>query len=191
MAHKSILEIIKENPSGRFIALDFETATHDKTTVCQIGAVIIKNWRIEKSSKTFINPLVDEFNPICESITGIHLEDVQDAPLWTDIWPKMDKVIGNSPIICHNYGTERTAIVKSGAKYNTPSDYQYIDTLQLSRKLYPELPDHKLPTVLENVGLSIENHHDALDDAVGCANLFLKMVENQVKKYAAGRNYRK
>ena len=53
------------------------------------------------------------------------------------------------------------------------------DTLALSRRLRPDLPDHKLATLVERLPVDGVNSHDALDDALACAGAFFKLLETQ------------
>ena len=52
-----------------------------------------------------------------------------------------------------------------------------VDTLQLSRKLFPELNRHKLDIVAKHLGVSLKNHHRAVDDAHAAAEIFIKCIE--------------
>ncbi len=45
-------------------------------------------------------------------------------------------------------------------------------TVQLSRKAFEGLTNYKLNTVAEALGFPL-NHHDALSDALACANIML------------------
>ena len=52
----------------------------------------------------------------------------------------------------------------------------------LARCMYPELPNFKLDTLTKHLHVILENHHRAVDDAKATADVFVKMIENFVKK---------
>jgi DNA polymerase-3 subunit epsilon len=55
--------------------------------------------------------------------------------------------------------------------YNAPSvEFDYADSLTISRKLFPEMPSHSLDAMAERFDI-IFKHHDALEDAFACASI--------------------
>ena len=52
-------------------------------------------------------------------------------------------------------------------------------TLALSRRLRPDLPNHRLATLVELLPVDGVNSHDALDDALACAGALFKLLEPQ------------
>ena len=52
-------------------------------------------------------------------------------------------------------------------------------TLALSRRLRPDLPDHKLATLVDALAVDGVNSHDALDDTLACAGVLFKLLETQ------------
>ena len=50
-----------------------------------------------------------------------------------------------------------------------------IDSVELSRKCYPGLSNHKLNTVCAHLDIPL-NHHDALSDALGSALIFMNVM---------------
>ena len=51
----------------------------------------------------------------------------------------------------------------------------YIDTVTVSRKVYPELYNHKLNTVCEYLSIDL-SHHNGKSDAMGCLMILLKAM---------------
>lgn len=51
-----------------------------------------------------------------------------------------------------------------------------IDTVELGKTLIPDLNNYKLDTLCSRLGVSLENHHRAVEDAEATAELFLKML---------------
>ena len=56
-------------------------------------------------------------------------------------------------------------------------NYLSLCTVKTSRKLFPEFPNHKLNTVCENLNITLNNHHDALEDSRACAEILLQQEQ--------------
>ena len=52
----------------------------------------------------------------------------------------------------------------------------YACTVEISRKVWPDLPNHKLDTVAGHLGFTFR-HHQALDDARACARIVCAAAE--------------
>ena len=48
-------------------------------------------------------------------------------------------------------------------------DYEFYDTLCVSRRVLPDLENHQLQTVAAVCGYELEDHHHALADSEACA----------------------
>lgn len=160
---------------GRFVALDFETANGYRNSVCAMGLVLIVNWKIKNSFFSYINPQTNYWDSNCYRVHGIRQTDVLDSPTYEELWSSVDKIIGTSPIICHNKAFEKSCIDKCSMEFGTNCNYNYIDTLQIARNFYPNFPNHKLNTVCERLDIDLKHHHNALEDAMACAKIFLKI----------------
>ncbi|KMT33024.1 exonuclease [Melissococcus plutonius] len=62
-----------------FIAMDFETASHERHSACSLALVKVENSRIVDEYYTLIQPETQFFWKNIQ-IHGIHPEDVTDAP---------------------------------------------------------------------------------------------------------------
>jgi DNA polymerase-3 subunit alpha (Gram-positive type) len=171
------------NPGSRsfedeFIVFDIETTglSPIKDRITEIGAVKIRQGKLVDRFSELINPQI----PIPENIvklTGITDDLVKDKETIKEILPKFLEFVGDSPLIAHNASFDCGFIrAKAGEMGLTVSNVA-IDTLQLSRILLPELKKHKLDIVCEHLGISLENHHRAADDAEATALVMLKFIE--------------
>ena len=53
--------------------------------------------------------------------------------------------------------------------------FEYIDSCGIAKELLPELKNHKLKTLVKHFQLPKFKHHDAKEDAIACANIYLKL----------------
>ncbi|KPU43907.1 DNA polymerase III PolC-type [Oxobacter pfennigii] len=161
-----------------FVVFDIETTGLSSFTdkITEIGAVKIKEGQITDSFSALINPGVKIPRNIVE-LTGIDDEMVKDKPPISVVLPEFLSFIGDAPLVAHNakfdVGFIKQNARKLGAEINNP----VVDTLTLSRMLFPELKKHKLDVVAKHLGIKLENHHRAVDDSECTGRIFLKCLD--------------
>jgi len=160
---------------NRYVAIDFEKLDTLPISVCSIGVAVIENNKITDTFYSLVCPPTKNENYYCVQTHGLHYDDVKNAPKFNQIWKKVNKMIGKSPIITHNFGVERGCINACNEYYNTNYEYEYICTLALSRKYLNELPNKGLDTVCEALDYKMGYHHNAKDDAIASAEVFLRI----------------
>lgn len=160
---------------NKYAAIDFETMDTIRSSVCSLSVVIIENYKITNTFYSLVKPNTRYENPYCVQTHGLHYEDVKNAPTFPEVWKEVEKLIDGCILIAHNVGFEKSCINACHEEFGTNNDYEYIDTLSLSRKFLKKLNNHKLNTVCEHLNIDLKNHHNALDDAKACANIFIKL----------------
>jgi len=165
---------------GEFVVFDVETTGFSKEIdVCiEIGAVKVKNGVIVDKFSSFINQNVPIPKKIT-SLTGITDEMLVGKPLEKDVIPKFYEFIGNAVLVAHNSSFD-VGFLKSAVRRVLPDkevENTVLDTVELSRTLFTELKSHKLNLVANHLGVKLDNHHRAVDDAIATAEIFLKCTE--------------
>ncbi len=167
-----------------FVVFDIETTGLSKETesITEIGAVKVVDGKIIDRFSTFVNPE----RPIPTEITkltGITNEMVADAPVITEILPKFLEFCQDAVLVAHNANFD-TGFIRLNAERKCGIEVKntVLDTLELSRALLPELKKHKLDIVCEQLGVSLEGHHRAVNDAEATAEVFLKFIDMLVEK---------
>ena len=167
-----------------FVVFDIETTGLSKETesITEIGAVKVVDGKIIDRFSTFVNPE----RPIPTEITkltGITNEMVADAPVITEILPKFLEFCQDAVLVAHNANFD-TGFIRLNAERKCGIEVKntVLDTLELSRALLPELKKHKLDIICEQLGVSLEGHHRAVNDAEATAEVFLKFIDMLVEK---------
>lgn len=172
---KSISEIL-----DRYITLDFEKATPSAHSVCSVGLAVVEHGKITHRFYTLIKPLTNEMNPYAQEAHGLETDWMEFAPEMIDVMFKIDKIIGNSPIVGHHVGIERACIEYINEEYGMMFDYDYIDTLRLSKEMGYKKKCN-LEVVTEGIGYEFPHHHDPLEDALACRSILEEAVSRRVK----------
>jgi DNA polymerase-3 subunit epsilon len=161
---------------NEFAALDFETANKYPTSICSVGVVIVKNGQIIDKIYHLVKPEPEFYNYFNTRIHGLSEKDTQNARNFKDVWTEIDKKIGNLPLVAHNNVFERGCLKAAHQMYQMfYPNYPIHCTCQGSRKVYPDLENHKLNTVAAHCGYDLTNHHNALADAEACAFIAMKV----------------
>lgn len=161
-------------PDIAALCLDFETANYDAASAIALGLCAVdtageivfkQSWLMRPEGKLFIRrDFID--------IHGITPDMVRDAPTFRDLWPVFSPWFDEAPLlVAHNAGFDRRVLygTMTRAELVTP-DKNWLCTVQLSRRSWPGLYNHKLSTVSQHIGFDL-NHHDAGSDSEACAHI--------------------
>lgn len=153
-----------------FAAIDFETANNERTSVCSVGVVIVRNGEIVDFFYSLIQPEPNYYNYWCTQVHGITRCDTEDAPVFPKVWKQIEPLIEGLPLVAHNKAFDESCLKAVFRCYQMDyPDYPFFCTLTASRRALPDLENHQLHTVAAACGYQLENHHHALADAEACA----------------------
>lgn len=157
-----------------FVAMDFETASRKRASACSIALTLVENDQVTSKFYSLINPETS-FDWQNIKVHGIHEADVLDAPTFPMIWDHIQDLFASQQlIVAHNISFDNSVLKKSLERYAIPLvKYPTLDTVKTSRNFYPQFENYKLNTVCDQLNITLENHHNALDDSVACANILI------------------
>ncbi|MBE5880898.1 MAG: PolC-type DNA polymerase III [Lachnospiraceae bacterium] len=161
-----------------YVIFDIETTgfSNEKNNIIEIGAVKIQNGKITDRFSSYVNP--EEPIPFrIEQLTGINDSMVVDAPKIETVLPQFLEFCEGAVLVAHNADFDIGFIRVAAKRQNLAFDYTYLDTVALARVLLPNLAKYKLDHVAKALGVSLENHHRAVDDAGATAEIFEKFIE--------------
>ena len=172
-----------------FAAIDFETANSERTSVCSVGVVIVRDGEIIDSFYSLIQPEPNYYNWFCTQVHGLCREDTEESPVFPKVWKEVEKRIILSdedaqklgcpylPLVAHNKAFDEGCLKAVFQCYQMDyPDYEFYDTLWASRRVMPYLENHQLQTVARACGYCLEHHHHALADAEACATIAMKIL---------------
>jgi DNA polymerase III epsilon subunit family exonuclease len=185
-----------------YVVFDLET-TGAKAPPCritEIGAYRVANFEVTDEFHTLVNPEMP-IPPFISTLTGISDEMVKHAPKFCEVVDDFLGFIGDSVLVAHNARFDMGFLNHEvGRVYN---DYRVANpslcTVQLSRRLLPNIENHKLKTVANYFSVDLIHHHRASDDAHATAKIFVNLLKDLclhgvrdlagVKKFVAKTNY--
>ncbi len=158
------------------VVFDIETTgfSKNKDRIIEIGAVKVMNGEVVDHFSTFINPEVPIPYEI-EQLTSINDDMVINAPKIEEMLPKFLEFCEGCVLVAHNASFDIGFIETNADRQGIATDFTVVDTVGLSRILLPDLNRYKLNIVAKALGVSLENHHRAVDDAGATAEIYLKL----------------
>ena len=162
---------------GEFVAFDLETTGLDARTdaIIEIGAVRVRDGAVVDKFASFAQP-GRPLSAKTVSLTGITDEMLRGAPAPEDAVDAFLDWVGETPLCAHNAAFDTGFIREYCARSGRKFDPLYFDTLILAQYLCPKLPNHKLDTVANALGLPPFQHHRAYDDAETCALILVALT---------------
>ena len=164
-----------------FVVLDFETTGFSPNyhEIIEIGACKVVNGEILDSFSSFVNPR-REISKKTTNLTTITNDDVRKAPFIEDILPKFMEFCKGSILVAHNAEFDSNHLYHNLRRLNMYNGkIPFIDTLGVARARYnKKLKKFGLEDLCKMFGVSLDQHHRAIDDAKATALIFIKMLND-------------
>ncbi|QLY82022.1 PolC-type DNA polymerase III [Clostridium intestinale] len=179
-----VLNSKNQSIKDTYVVFDIETTgfspKNDK--IIEIGAVKVCDGKVIDRFSSFVNPE----RPIPFNITELtSIEDsmVKDASIINKVLPEFLDFCKGSVLVAHNAGFDCSFIKANCKNLSLEFSFSILDTVPLARFLYPDLKRVKLNIIAKHLGISLENHHRAVDDAKATAEILLKCFEKLVEDF--------
>lgn len=173
----------------RYIAFDVETPNSRNDRMSAIGVAVVEDGAIVEEFSTLVDPEThfDRFNIW---LTGITPAAAAEAPTFGELWPTLEPYLSGGLLVAHNAVFDMGVLAKCLRAYCVDwyDRVDYACTVQMGRKCYPELPDHKLNTMCACLGIDLE-HHRAGSDSRACGELLIDYLAHGIDLDRFRRTY--
>ena len=155
-----------------YVSIDLETAGLGYGII-EVGALRIEGHRVAGEYQQLVRPRC-AITWGAQRVHHISWEMVREQPYFEGIIAGLDRFIGDLPVIGYNilqYDLPilRTEYARAGARF---CPEVAADVLLLTRAGLPQLPDHRLETVIRQLGIAQSEKHRALSDAYDTARVY-------------------
>lgn len=167
------------NSEAVFTAFDTESTelSPSKGRIIEIGAIKFNKEGVISTWSSLFNPY-QKLSSFIIQLTNISQQMVDSAPPITEKIDDFLSFIQGTILIAHNAQADLNFLnVECMNAGKLPAKNRFIDTLRLSQIVYPEAEYHKLEFLADYLSIDKGSSHRALDDAITCQQLFLKMIE--------------
>jgi len=154
--------------------IDFETTgispnCGDRAT--EVAIVLLEGGRVVDRFQSLMNAGV-RIPSFITQLTGITNAMVAGAPEAAQVMRDASRFVGAVPLVAHNAAFDRKFWQAELARAGLDAPQPFICTLLLSRRLYPQAPNHKLGSLVDYHRLPRTGQaHRALADAEMAAGL--------------------
>ncbi len=163
----------------RFIAFDLETTgtVPGVDQIVEIGAVRFNNGVVESVFSTLVDPQ-KPIPPGATAVNGITDDMVRGKPRIETLLKSFSEFCEDSILVAHNAPFDSGFLNCDIKKYESLApNGVIIDTLTISRKVFPGLPNYKLGTLVQHLKITATGFHRAEEDATYCGQVFIEMVK--------------
>ncbi|MCC8120026.1 MAG: 3'-5' exonuclease [Bacteroidales bacterium] len=163
-----------------FLAIDFETATGKRHSICEVGICVVIHGHIIETRSWLVRPEDNRYSYYNVRVHGIHPEDTENAPDFPQVWEEIERLYLDDIdlMVAHNAGFDRGCLNQAAKFYNVHLPALRWDcSLRRARRTYA-FRCNKLGHLCAQLGIPEGTHHRAGDDAEMCARLYLRELED-------------
>ena len=157
----------------RFVAFDVETPNYANDRISAIGITLVEGGKITREWYSLVDPEA-RFDPFNVALTGITPEMVRGKPAFPRLWQEIRPLMDSGLLVAHNAPFDLAVLAKCLRDYGIAwhASVPYACTCQMSRRLMPGLPNHRLNTLCTHLGIGLDHHH-AGSDSRACGEILL------------------
>jgi DNA polymerase-3 subunit epsilon len=160
------------------VALDFETATNDADSPCEMGLAMVRGGAVREVHNWLIKPRQwPFFSPFTMAVHGIRPEHVADAPGFAEVWAEAMPLMDGRTVVAHNAAFDLNVLRSTLLAQRLPlPTFDYFCSVSLARRVWPGRQGYGLGPLCAFQGIRFV-HHRAGNDAEAAAQLVLRAVE--------------
>ena len=81
-----------------FIAIDFETATGRRASVCEAGICVVRDGKVVETRSWLVRPPGNWYFYVNTQIHGIHPSDTENSPAFPEVWNEIMEYVKRCPV---------------------------------------------------------------------------------------------
>ena len=137
-----------------FVAIDLETATSDRSSICQFGITEVVHGIPQKPKSWLVQPEGNIYDSMNIWIHGITPEDTKNSPSFPDVWKEVLPYLQGKIVVAHNTSFDMYALRDAFDKYKIeyPS-FDYFCSLRIARYVIKGCYSYSLDVVLNYLGI--------------------------------------
>ncbi|MBR3227225.1 MAG: 3'-5' exonuclease [Erysipelotrichaceae bacterium] len=143
----------------------------------EVSGIKVRNDMIVSTFSRLIDPETD-ISYFISKLTGITNEMVIDEGKLAEVLPEYIAFIGDDILLGHNVTFDINFInAASWEVFRRPFKKEYVDTMYISRRIWPWERHHRLIDLIERCQLGGEQEHRGLSDCMYTYRAYLRMKE--------------
>lgn len=174
-----------------YAILDIETTggKYNEEGITEIAIYKFDGHQVVDQFISLVNP-ERSIQPFVVGLTGINNEMLRHAPKFYEVAKRIVEITENCIVVAHNakfdYRILRTEFGRLGYDFQRKS----LCTVEVSKKLIPDMPSYSLGKLVKNLGIPISNRHRAAGDALATVQLFKLLLAKDLGKSISQQSLR-
>ncbi len=162
-----------------YTIVDIETTggTAKRHKIIEIAIVTFDGIQIVDAWSTFINPN-EPVPAFITSLTGINTHMIAHAPTFAQVAPQILEKTHEKVFVAHNVNFDFGFLKKEFAEIGITFDRKKLCTVRLAKNIVPGFRSYGLGSLTGALGITIENRHRALGDALATVKVLDYLLRN-------------
>src|SRR5574344_1749397 len=117
-----------------FVAIDLETATSVRSSICQIGITEVIDGIVQEPKSWLVQPENNEYDGMNIWIHGITPDDTKNSPSFPEVWKEVVPYLQDRIVVAHNTSFDMYALRDAFDKYRIEyPTFDYFCTLRIAK----------------------------------------------------------
>lgn len=171
---KSILDFPEH-----YTVIDIETTGFDPhyDEIIEVAAIRFVGGKENARFQSLVKPK-ETVSDFIRDLTGITESMLMDAPELEIVIPEFQDFLGKDILLGHNIHFDINFLYDCFDELELPAlSNNFVDTMRLGRRIFPDLSNHKLSTICKHCGVFIETEHRALSDCKRTQECYAYMAQ--------------
>ena len=163
---------------------DVETEQNERITKLEEASVLLNNsltdlqTYLTSTIEVDLNKVKEDLEAITSKVNNITDDDVAGAPTLKEVMPDFFKFCDGCVLVSYVIDFDFGFIDYHGKSLGYAFQNKTDDAFVLAKSKLKGLHNYKLVTVAKHLGVSLENAHRAVFDAVATGEVMVKLLEN-------------
>jgi DNA polymerase-3 subunit epsilon len=179
-----VLYLAKEITAYNLYAiLDIETTggKYNEEGITEIAIYKFDGHKIVDQFCSLVNP-EKTIQPFVVNLTGINNEMLRNAPKFYEVAKRIIEITEGCTLVAHNANFDNRILTTEFDRLGYSFELNTLCTVELSKKLIPDLPSYSLGKLVRSLGIPITDRHRAQGDAKATVTLFKLLLEKDISK---------
>jgi DNA polymerase-3 subunit epsilon len=116
------------------------------------------------------------------NLTGINSKMLRSAPKFYEIAKRIVEITTDCILVAHNAQFDYRILKTEFRRLGFDFERENLCTVELSKKLIPDLPSYSLGKLVRSLGIPVSDRHRAAGDATATVKLFKMLLDKDVEK---------
>jgi len=173
----------KETTLNLYAILDIETTggKFNEEGITEIAVYKFDGHQIVDQFISLVNP-EREIQPFVVNLTGINSGMLKNAPKFYEVAKRIIEITEDCVIVAHNANFDNRILTTEFRRLGYNYERKTLCTVELSKKLIPNLESYKLGKLCRALGIPVSSRHRADGDAIATVQLFKLLLNKDADK---------